>query len=206
MSINSVVIAVLIGVVGAIVLAALWAAVSRKRGAALLDEARRSADRILEDARKSAESKSKESDLEVKEKLLQMRSDFDRKSQQRNDELKTSERRLQQKEENLDKKTQQLDSRMAEVEKRDRAIGEREKTLEQREGELGDLIEAQRHKLEQVAGLTTDEAKRELIRGIENDAKLEAAQIIKRIETEANEQGHLKARKILGMEIGRAHV
>jgi ribonuclease Y len=204
LSINvSYVIAVLIGVAGAIVLAALWAAVSRKRGAALLDEARRSADRILEDARKSAESKSKESDLEVKEKLLQMRSDFDRKSQQRNDELKTSERRLQQKEENLDKKTQQLDSRMAEVEKRDRAIGEREKTLEQREGELGDLIEAQRHKLEQVAGLTADEAKRELIRGIENDAKLEAAQIIKRIETEANEFGHLKARKILGMAIQR---
>jgi ribonuclease Y len=204
LSINvSYVIAVLIGLAGAVVLAAIWAAVSRKRGAALLDEARRNADRILEDARKSAESKTKEADLEVKEKLLQMRSDFDRKSQQRNDELKVSERRLQQKEENLDKKTQQLDTRMGEVEKRDRAIGDREKALEQREGELGELIEAQRHKLEQVAGLTTDEAKRELIRGIENDAKLEAAQIIKRIETEANEMGHLKARKILGMAIQR---
>jgi ribonuclease Y len=73
------VIAVLIGLAGAIVLAAIWAAVSRKRGAALLDEARRNADRILEDARKAAESKTKEADLEVKEKLLQMRSDFDRK-------------------------------------------------------------------------------------------------------------------------------
>jgi ribonuclease Y len=197
------VIAVLIGVAGAVVLAALWAAVYRKRGAAQIDEARRNADRILEDARKAAESKSKEADLEVKEKLLQMRSDFDRKSQQRNDELKTSEKRLQQKEENLDKKTQQLDTRMAEVEKRDRAIDAREKTLEQREGELGELIEGQRHKLEQVAGLTTDEAKRELIRGIENEAKLDAAQIIKRIETEANEHGNLKARKILGMAIQR---
>ncbi len=130
MSVNGYVIAVLIGVAGAVVLAAVWAAVSRKRGAALLDDARRSADRILEDARKSAESKSKEADLEAKEKLLQLRSDFDRKSQQRNDELKVSERRLQQKEENLDKKTQQLDSRMGEVEKRDRAISDREKTLE----------------------------------------------------------------------------
>jgi ribonuclease Y len=203
LNINGYVIAVLIGVAGAVVLAALWAAVYRKRGAAQIDEARRNADRILEDARKAAESKSKEADLEVKEKLLQMRSDFDRKSQQRNDELKTSEKRLQQKEENLDKKTQQLDSRMAEVEKRDRAIDGREKTLEQREGELGELIEAQRHKLEQVAGLTMDEAKRELIRGIENEAKLDAAQIIKRIETEANEHGNLKARKILGMAIQR---
>ena len=203
MSVNGYVIAVLIGVAGAIVLAALWAAVYRKRGVGQLDEARRNADRIIEDARKSAESKGKEADLDVKEKLLQMRSEFDRKVQQRNDELKTSERRLQQKEENLDKKTQQLDSRMAEVEKRDGVIGEREKMLERREGELGELIEAQRHKLEQVAGLTVDEAKRELIRGIENDARLEAAQIIKRIETEANELGHLKARKILGMAIQR---
>jgi ribonucrease Y len=203
LSLNGYVIAVLIGVAGAIVLAALWAAVYRKRGVAQIDEARRNADRILEDARKSAESKGKEADLDAKEKLLQMRSEFDRKVQQRNDELKTSEHRLQQKEENLDKKTQQLDSRMAEVEKRGRAIDEREKTLGQREGELGELIEAQRHKLEQVAGLTVEEAKRELIRGIENDAKLEAAQIIKRIETEANELGHLKARKILGMAIQR---
>ena len=203
MSVNGYVIAVLIGVAGAIVLAALWAAVYRKRSAAQLDEARRSADRIIEDARKAADSKAKEADLDAKEKLLQMRSEFDRKVQQRNDELKTSEHRLQQKEENLDKKTQQLDSRMGEVEKRDRAIGDREKTLERREGELGELIEAQRHKLEQVAGLTVDEAKRELIRGIENEAKLEAAQIIKRIETEANELGHLKARKILGMAIQR---
>ncbi|MBV8546854.1 MAG: hypothetical protein JO088_19100, partial [Acidobacteria bacterium] len=57
MSINGYVIAVLIGLAGAFVLAAVWAAVSRKRGAALLDEARRNADRILEDARKAAESK-----------------------------------------------------------------------------------------------------------------------------------------------------
>lgn len=201
--ITTILIAVLIGLAGAVVLAALWAAVYRKRAAAQMDEARRDAERIVEDARKSAESKVKEADLEAKEKLLKMRSDFDRQAQQRRDEMKVSERRLEQKEENLDKKTQQLDARMAEVEKRDRGISEREKTLERRETELDELVEAQRHKLEQVAGLTVEEAKRELIRGIENDAKLEAAQIIKRIETEANELGHLKARKILGMAIQR---
>jgi ribonuclease Y len=196
-------IAVLIGLAGAVVIGALWGAVSRKRAAAQLEEAKRNADRIVEDARKGAEARLKEADLEVKEKLLQMRSDFDRKAQERRDEMKKSEQRLQQKEENLDKKTQQVDSRIAEVERRDKGLGEREKTIEGRENELEQLIEEQRHKLEQVAGLSAEEARRELIRGIENEAKLDAARIIQRIETEANELGQQKARKILGMAIQR---
>ena len=197
-------IAIVAGLIaGAIGAALTWGGVYKKRGAAQIDEARRNADRIVEDARKSAESKVKEADLEAKEKLLQMRSDFDRQAQKRRDEMKDAERRLQQKEEGLDKKTQQLDTRMAEVESRDKALNGREKRVEARETELDELIEAQRHKLEQVAGLTVEEAKRELIRGIENDARLEAAHIMKRIETEATELGHLKAKKILGMAIQR---
>ncbi|HEY2323886.1 MAG TPA: Rnase Y domain-containing protein, partial [Thermoanaerobaculia bacterium] len=201
---TAVIIAIVAGVIaGAIVAALMWGVVYRKRGEAQLEEARRSSDRIVADANKQAEARVKEADLEAKEKLLQMRSDFDRKVQQRNDELKNSERRLQQKEENLDKKTQQMDSRMAEVEKRDRAIDSREKQITAREDELNALVEEQRHRIEQVAGLSAEEAKRELIRGIENEAKIDAANIIKRIETEANELGNQRARKILGMAIQR---
>jgi ribonuclease Y len=201
---NEIIIAIVAGLVaGAVAAALMWGAVYRKRGEAQLEQARRNAASIAEDARKAAESRLKEADLEAKEKLLQMRSEHDRKIQQRNDEIKNSERRLQQKEENLDKKTQQVESRIAEVEKRDRAIDAREKQVVAREGELESLVEEQRHRLERVAGLTVEEAKRELIHGIENEAKLEAANIIKRIETEANEQGNLKAQKIIGMAIQR---
>jgi len=189
--------------IGAVVLAALWRIVYRKRAEAQLDEARKNSERIIEDARKAAEARVKEADLEAKEKLLQMRSDFDRQAQQRRDEMKTAERRLQQKEENLDRKTQQIESRLAEVDKRDRAISDREKGVENREAELDALVEEQHRKLEQISGLTVEQAKQELIRGIENDAKLEAAQIIKRIETEAIELGNQKARKILGMAMQR---
>jgi ribonuclease Y len=189
--------------IGAAILVALWSAVYRKRATAQLGEARKNADRLIEDARKAAEATLKEADLEAKEKLLQMRSDFDRQAQQRREEIKSVERRLQQKEENLDRKTQQIDSRIAEVERRDRAVGEREKDVEKRESELHSLIDEQRHKLEQISGLTAEQAKQELIRGIENEAKLEAALIIKRIETEASELGQQKARKILGMAMQR---
>src|SRR5205085_2538198 len=197
-------IAIVIGAVAGVIAAAIsLRSIFTKRGEAHVADSRRNADRIVEDARKAAESKVKEADLEAKEKLLQMRSDFDRKAQERREELKTAERRLQQKEETLDKKTQQLDTRMAEVEQRDRSLSNREKKVVERESELDALVEEQRHRIEQVASLTAEEAKRDLIKGIENDAKLEAAHIMKRIETEATELGHLKAQKILGMAIQR---
>ncbi len=196
-------IAVVVGIVGALVLAWLWRVVYFKRAQAVLDDARRNGDRLVEDARKQAEARVKEADLEAKDRLLTMRSDFDRQAQQRREEMKNSERRLQQKEENLDKKTQQVESRIAEVEKRDRALNDREKNVERREGELDALIDEQRHKLEQISGLTVDQAKQELFRGIESEAKIEAARIVQRIEMEATELGTLKARKILGMAIQR---
>ena len=192
-----------IGIAGAVVLALLWAMVYRKRAEAQVAEARREAGRIVDDAKKSADASVKEANLEAKEKLLQMRSEFDKQAQQRRDEMKKSEQRLQSKEETIDKKTQQLDSRMGEVEKRDHGIADREKQVESREGQLDGMVEEQRRKLEQVAGLTVEQAKQELIRGIENEAKLDAANIIKRIETEAVELGTQKARKILGMAIQR---
>ena len=203
MNATAIVIAAAGALVGAVILVTLWNVVYRKRAEAQIAEARRNADRILDDARKAAEAKVKEADLEAKEKLLQMRGDFDRQAQQRREEMKNAERRLQQKEENLDRKTQQVDSRIGEVERRDRALTEREQGVTRREEELGLLIEEQRRKLEQISGLTVEQAKQELIRGIENEAKLEAANIIKRIETEANELGQQKARKILGMAIQR---
>ena len=196
-------ISVAIGIALAVVFAFVWAMVYRKRAEAQLADARRQGDRIIEDANKAAESRLKEASLEAKEKLLQMRSDFDRQAQQRQNEIKSVEKRLQQKEETVDRKTQQLESRMAEVEKRDRGLVDREKAIEAREASLTELIEEQRHRLEQVAGLTAEQARHELIRGIENDARLEAANIVKRIETEATELGQQKARKILGMAIQR---
>ena len=200
----NVILSVLVGgILGVVAAAFVWSVVNRKRAQAQLDEARRSAERIVDDAKRAAESRVKEANLEAKEKLLQMRSEFDKQAQQRREEMKSTERRLQQKEENLDKKTQQVESRTAEVEQRDRAIDKREKAVEGRENELSALIEEQHRRLEQISGLTVEQAKQELIRGIENDAKLEAANIMKRIETEAVELGNQRGRKIIGMAIQR---
>ena len=198
-----IIVSIVIGLAGAVILALLWSMVYRKRAQVQMDEARQHADRLIEDARKAAEAKLKEASLEAKENVLQARADFDKQVRERQDELKVAEKRIQQKEENLDRKTQQLERREAEVESRDRGLGEREKKLVAKESELDQAIDQQRHKLEQISGLTVEEAKRQLIRSIENDAKLEAAHLMKRIETEAVELGNVKAKRIIGTAIQR---
>jgi ribonucrease Y len=194
---------VLASIAGAVVLTLLWAVVYRKRAAVQIDEARQHAARIVDDAKKSAESIVKEATLEAKERSIQARAEFEKQSRERREEQKTVEKRLQQKEENLDRKTQQLEKREEETDRRDRALGEREARLSEQEQQLESALQEQRHRLEQISGLTVEEAKKELIRGIENDAKLEAAQIIKRIETEATELGQQKAQRIIGTAIQR---
>jgi Domain of unknown function (DUF3552). len=196
-------IAIVVGLAGAIIIGALWGVVNRKRAAAQLEEARAQAERIVEDARKSADARIKEANVEAKETMLQARAEFDKQSKERREELKGVERRIQQKEEAVDRKGQQLEKRESDLDKRERAAAQREKALDDRENEVNAVIDEQRRRLEQISGLTAEEAKRELIRGIENEAKLEAAQMIKRIETEANELGHLKAKRIIGTAIQR---
>jgi ribonuclease Y len=197
------IVAIIVAIAVGVGLALAWAAIYRKRAAVQIEEARRTAERIVEDANKAAEVRLKEAALESKEKILQARSEFDKQTRDRREELKAVERRLQQKEENVDRKTQQLDKRESDIEKLEKATAQREKVLDQKEAEVDQLVEEQRRKLEQISGLTVDAAKRELIRGIENEAKLEAAQLVKRIETEATELGHIKARRIIGTAIQR---
>jgi ribonuclease Y len=194
---------VLIGLVVAIVAGLAWAAVQKKRIAAQVEDARRNAERVLEDARRQADARIKEAELEAKEKVLQSRADFDRTSRERRDELKKIEARVQQKEENVDRKSQQIEKREADLDKREKAAADREKAVEAKEAEAQAIVDEQRHKLEQISGLTVEEAKAQLIRGFENEAKIDAANLVKRIETEANELGHIKAKRIIGTAIQR---
>ncbi len=188
---------------GAVILAALWAMVYRKRAQVQIEEARRDALRIREDAERGAEARLKEAAVEAKEKVLAARAEFDKTSRERRDELKAAERRIQQKEEQVDRKAQQIERREADADRQEKDFAAREQRIVQKESEAEQLVEEQRRKLEQISGLTADEARRELIRGIEKEAKLDAANIVKRIETEAVELGNIKAKRIIGTAIQR---
>lgn len=157
----------------------------------------------LEEAARQGENKVREAELAAKEKLLQARTEFEKVSRTRRGELETLERRLQQKEDALDKRTGEITRRESELNTQDRNLVAREKGILGKEEELDRLVKEERIRVEQIAGLTAQQAREELVRLMEQDARVEAAHIVKRIEDEAREQAVRQAQRIIGMAVQR---
>lgn len=159
--------------------------------------------RLIEDSKRKADTVLKEADLEVKDRLFKMKSEFDAETKETRAELKNREMRLMQKEENIDRKIEQIEKRDFELSRKEKYLTKREGKLERKELEYEELIEEQKHQLEKISGLTTDQAKELLIRAMENEARYEGAKLIKKIENEAKEQADKKAKKILATAMQR---
>jgi ribonuclease Y len=169
----------------------------------LLEEAKREAQRLLERGTQDAESVRKESELKAKEQALQARQEAEKLLTERQKNLEKQEQRLQSKEEGLDKKTQAVDQKTKDLE----TLSEKRKAelerLEVKQAEARQLVEEQARKLEEVAGLTREDAKKELISQLEYTARMDAAKLVRRIEDEAQEEAAKKARWTIGAAIQR---
>jgi ribonuclease Y len=183
-------------------LLALWFA-ARRSARETVAEARRQAERLLEEARREGDSTVREAELAAKEKLLQARTEFENASRKRRAEIEAVERRLTQKEDALDKRQEQQDQRERDLGGREKGVAARETAAVAREADAERQAGEVRVRLEQIAGLTAQQAREELVRSLENDAKMEAAHIVKRIEDEAREQGNKKAQWLMGMAVQR---
>jgi ribonuclease Y len=188
----------------AVLVPLIWWIALRREGNRLLDQARRDAAKMIEDAQRQGETRLREAEIAAKEKLLQARTEFESVSRKRRTELEALERRLTQKEDTLDKRTDELGKRDKELNQLDRAIAAREKGFDKKEADLDRMIAEERNKLEQIAGLTAQQAREELVRLMEDESRIEAAHIVKRIEDEAREQGNKQAQRIIGMAIQRS--
>lgn len=169
----------------------------------LLDSARLEA--TAETRRAQAEAQKAE--LDAKERLLKAREAAEQEAAKRRGELADVEKRLLQKEDTLDKKIQAAERREQDSENRAQNLVKREKRIaeleEEAEKRADEMVAEQRAKLEKIAGLTADQAKRDLIRELENEARLEATGLIRRIEEEAVENANQKAKRVLSMTIQR---
>jgi ribonuclease Y len=161
------------------------------------------ASRLLADSQRKAETILKEADLEVKDRLFKMKSDFDAETKETRSEQNKRESRLMQKEENIDRKIEQYERKDRELQRKEKKLRKRDNELERKELQCEELIEEQKHQLERISGLSADQAKELLIRAMENEARYEGARIIKKIENEANEQADRKSKKILATAIQR---
>src|SRR5229473_357254 len=162
-----------------------------------LGEAGERAQRIVADAAREAENAKKASDLEAREATLRARADFEGESRRRERDMQQVEQRILAKEEQLGRKLEDIDRRLSEFTSKDANVVKREKQVMAQEQRLASAMDEQRRKLEVIAGLTADEAKRQLLATLEEDIKREAALMGMRLEEEARETAQVKAKEVL---------
>ena len=169
----------------------------------LLADAEKECSRIILGGQKEADALLREAELKNKEQALLARQEAEKIANARMASLEKQEHRLQTKEESLDKKLQAVDQKTKEIEDKAEKVKEATEKLEIQHLEVKQIIESQSKKLEEIAGLTKDEAKAELTAQLEYSAKIDAAKLIRRIEEEAEEEADRRARWTITTAIQR---
>ena len=191
-----IVIAVLAAVVAAIVGFVSGIAYRKKVGEREIGSAEMEATRIINEAIRSGESRKKEMLLEAKDEIHKSRTEHDKEVKERRSELSKQERRLQQKEESLDKKTDAF-------ERKEEELSRRMAEVAQAKAQAEEIKQQQLATLEQLSGLTQEQAKQYLLESVENEVRHETAMKIKEIETQLKDEADDKAREILSIAIQR---
>ena len=161
-----------------------------------IGSAEEEAKRIVLDGEKQAETKKKEALIEAKEEILKQKNESEREIKERRAEVSKTERRLVQKEENLDKKSEAL-------EKKNEQLDKKLKDADVVRAQIEEALNKQLAVLEEISGLSVNEAKEQLIEKVESQVKHELAQRLDELEQQFKENSEEKARNILSLAIQR---
>lgn len=159
--------------------------------------------KIIEEAQKEAERLKKEAQIEAKDFVYQAKAEAEKEIRERRSEITHLDKRLRQKEEIIERKFEQIEKREQELSKREKEYSFKEKAIQEKENTLNKLLKEQTEVLERISNLTTEDAKNEFLKRIEENSQFEAAKLIKRIEDEAKENAEKKAKEIIGLAIQR---
>ncbi len=191
------------GLVGGVLVVLLVSWFRSRQQRVRIELAKNAAARIIEEAKKDATTIKKEAELQAKDSILKERLDFEKEVRETRRELQSQEKRLIGKEEAIDKRIEAIEKRENELGRREASVKSREKTIEEKGAECDRQVDEARRQLEQVAGMTREEAKRSLIDQMVEEAKHESAKRIRVIEEEAKEESVRKSQKIVALAIER---
>lgn len=183
-------------VIGAIVGIALGFVIARFVVSASTKRAAQEAESLVSDAKKQAESLRREAIVEAKDEALRMKQDAEAENKERLREVRTAENRISQREESLDRRVESLDTR-------EHQISSLQGQLDRRAHELEDLSAEIGTRLERVAGMTPEEAKKELLDSLKDQMAHEQAAIIRDAESRTKAEADKKSREILSLAIQR---
>lgn len=150
--------------------------------------------RLVAEAQKKAEAVKKETVLEAKEEIHVLRSEFEKESKDRRNEIQRIERRLAQREETLDRKLSSAESKEEQMNKRLKEISRRKEDIDQ-------TFKQQVEQLEKISSMTTDEAKDLLLEKVEQETRREMAVYVREIENKAKDEADKKSRDIIANAI-----
>ena len=143
---------------------------------------------IIDEDIKADKTKKREALLEVKEESLRTKNELEKETKERRNELQKYERRVLSKEESVDKKADVVEKREAECTAKIAELQKREKKVEE-------LEQKGVQELERISGLTSDQAKDELLRSVEDDVKVDVARLYKELEHKAKDEADKKAKE-----------
>jgi len=158
---------------------------------------------IIEMARKEAEKIRVEGELKAKEIVDKRRAELDRVARDKQKEFARVEKRLVQREEGLDKKYEAAERKEREYSRMEKEMAEKAEALQAKQAEFDSLIEDAKSKIEYIAHMSQEDAKRELVNIIEDEARMQAAKRLKLIEDEIKESAEEKAKNIIALSIQR---
>jgi ribonuclease Y len=143
-----------------------------------------------------AEAKSKEFDVQAKEQALRLRQEAEKEIQRKRQELDRQEERLQ-------KRQESLDVRLENVDRKERNLNKRQSQIDKRANDLEKLNEERLAELERISSMSQDEAKTELLKAVEAEARQDMARVIRQVEADIKDEADRKARGIITMAMQR---
>ena len=164
------------------------------------------AKKIAEDAEKESKHLKREKLLEVKDEWLKKKQEFDNEVNSKKQKLSNFEKQLEKREENLEKKIEVITSKEKEFSQKEATLNNIKKDVERKNSELDRLLLEQNLRLEKIAALTAEEAKKMLMENMINEAKSDASQMIRDIRDHAKAEAKKEAQKIIVQAIQRTAV
>ena len=190
-------------VVGAIVGIAVGFIVTKYLANSSTKRAAEEAHNVVEDAKRQADTLRREAVVEAKDEALRLRQEAQAENKERLKEVRAAEQRVNQREESLDRRVESLDSREQSLDSREHQISSMQGQLERRQRDLDASEQEIGMRLQQVAGMTADEAKTELLDTLKDEVAHESAAIIRDSEARTKAEADKKARSILSLAIQR---
>ncbi|MBR4390130.1 MAG: ribonuclease Y [Prevotella sp.] len=157
----------------------------------------------MEAAEKEAQVLKEKKELQVKEKFLNKKAELEKEVQQRTQKIQQGENRLKQREISLNQRQEELGRKKQEVEQAQQRIDNEKKVLQLKKEELDKMQIKEREKLEELSGLSAEEAKSRLVESLKDEAKMDAASYINEIMDEAKLNANAQAKKIVIQTIQR---